>query len=98
MARAEIGVIRGPTNAPRKIRDVAPIYPEAARQAKVSGIVILELQLDVNGSVTVVRILRSIPLLDAAAIEAVRQWQYEPMIVNGKAIPIPLTVTVPFVP
>ena len=44
------------------------------------------------------RVLRSIPLLDAAAIEAVKQWQYEPMIVNGKAIPIPLTVTVPFVP
>jgi len=98
VARAEMGGIRGPTNAPRKIRDVAPIYPEAARQAKVSGIVILELQLDLNGSVTDVRVLRSIPLLDAAAIEAVRQWQYEPMIVNGKAIPIPLTVTVPFVP
>jgi TonB family protein len=92
------GAIRGPSNAPRKIRDVAPIYPEAARQARVSGIVILELQLDVNGTVTDARVLRSIPLLDAAAIEAVKQWQYEPMIVNGKAIPIPLTVTVPFVP
>jgi TonB family protein len=92
------GGIRGPSNAPRKIRDVAPIYPPAARQAKVSGIVILQLQLDVDGSVTDVRVLRSIPLLDAAAIEAVKQWQYEPMIVNGKAIPVPLTVTVPFVP
>jgi TonB family protein len=92
------GAIRGPSNAPRKIRDVAPIYPEAARQAKVSGIVILELQLDVNGTVTDARVLRSIPLLDAAAIEAVKQWQYEPMIQNGKPIPIPLTVTVPFVP
>jgi TonB family protein len=98
VARAEMGVVRRPTNAPRKIRDVAPIYPAAARQARVSGIVILELQLDVNGTVSDVRVLRSIPLLDAAAIEAVKQWQYEPMIVNGKAIPIPLTVTVPFVP
>jgi TonB family protein len=98
VARAEMGVVRGPTNAPRKIRDVAAIYPAAARQARVSGIVILELQLDVNGTVSDVRVLRSIPLLDAAAIEAVKQWQYEPMIVNGKAIPIPLTVTVPFVP
>ena len=64
----------------------------------MSGIVILQLQLDVNGSVTDVRVLRSIPLLDAAAIEAVKQWQYQPMIVNGKAIAVPLTVTVPFVP
>ena len=91
-------VARGTTNAPRKIRHVAPIYPEAARQARVSGVVILELQLDVNGSVTDARVLRSIPLLDAAAIEAVKQWQYEPMIANGRAIPIPLTVSIPFVP
>ena len=68
-----MGGVRGRELA-GKIRDVAPIYPEAARQAKVSGIVILQLQLDVNGSVTDVRVLRSIPLLDAAAIEAVRQW------------------------
>jgi TonB family protein len=90
--------IRGPGNAPRKIRDIAPIYPAAARQARVSGIVILQLQLDVYGSVTDVRVLRSIPLLDAAAIEAVKQWQYEPMMINGKATPTSLTVTVPFVP
>ncbi len=95
---AVAGAIRGPSNAPRKIRDVVPIYPEAARQANVSGIVILELALDVNGSVTDARLLRSIPLLDAAAVEAVRQWQYEPMMMNGKPIPIRLTVTVPFVP
>jgi TonB family protein len=94
--RATVG--RGTTNAPRKIRHVAPIYPEAARHARVSGVVILELQLDVSGSVTDARVLHSIPLLDAAAIEAVKQWQYEPMIVNGKAIAVPLTVTVPFVP
>ena len=82
---AVAGGIRGPSNASR-------------RQAKHSGIVILELALDVNGSVTDARVLRSIPLLDAAAIEAVRQWQYEPMMMNGKPIPIRLTVTVPFVP
>jgi TonB family protein len=91
-------VARGPTNAPKKIRHVAPIYPEAARRARVSGVVILQLQLDANGAVTDARVLRSIPLLDAAAIAAVKQWQYEPMIANGRASPIPLTVTVPFVP
>jgi TonB family protein len=95
---AVAGAIRGPSNAPRKVRDAAPIYPEGARRAKVSGIVILELALDVNGIVTDARVVRSVPLLDAAAIEAVKQWQYEPMVVNGKQIPISLTVSVPFVP
>ena len=63
------GGIRGPSGAPRKIRNVAPNYPEAARQARVSGVVILQLTVSANGIVTDARVLRSIPLLDAAAIE-----------------------------
>jgi TonB family protein len=43
------------------------------------------------------RVLRSIPLLDAAAVEAVRQWVYEPMVVNGRPRPVTFTVTVRFV-
>lgn len=94
------GVLSGGVRqgGPRRIRDVAPIYPEAARQANVSGIVILQLAVDVNGAVADVRVLRSIPLLDAAAVEAAKQWQYEPMVINGKAVPVTMTVTVPFTP
>ena len=90
-----IGGIRGPSGAPRKVRDVAPTYPEAARRANVSGVVILQLTIGTNGAVTDVRVLRSIPLLDAAAIEAAKQWQYEPA---PGTTPVTVTVSVPFIP
>jgi TonB family protein len=89
------GGIRGPSGAPRKLRNVAPNYPEAARQARVSGVVILQLTVSANGIVTDARVLRSIPLLDAAAIEAAKLWQYEP---RPGAPPLTLTAAVPFTP
>ncbi|MBP1770759.1 MAG: transport protein TonB, partial [Candidatus Aminicenantes bacterium] len=64
--------------------------------ARVEGIVIVEATTDVYGRVTGVKVLRSIPLLDQAAIDAVRQWVYEPMILNGRPRPVVFTVTVRF--
>jgi protein TonB len=81
---------------PVKTVDVAPVYPAIARTAHVQGIVILEAVLDAGGQVNDVHVLRSIPLLDQAAIDAVRQWRYTPTLLNGRAIPIVLTVTVSF--
>ena len=83
------------TGPPRKVRDVPAVYPEAARQANVRGIVIMQITVGPDGSVTAARPLRSIPMLDAAAIEAVKQWQYEP---TGRTTPVTLTVTVPVTP
>jgi protein TonB len=82
--------------APVKTVDVAPVYPAIARSAHVQGLVILEAVVDAGGRVDDVRGLRSIPLLDQAAIDAVRQWRYTPTLLNGRAIPIVLTVTVSF--
>ncbi len=90
--------VGGNVAVPQKIVDVAPLYPEVARRADVKGIVILEVTVGVDGSVSNVRPLRSIPLLDQAALEAVRQWRYSPTIVNGQSVPVVLTVTVPFPP
>jgi protein TonB len=81
---------------PKKVYDVPPVLPEIARQAGVRGVVILEVTVAADGSVAKVQVLRSIPLLDAAAVEAVRQWRYEPTHLNGTAVPIILTVPVPF--
>jgi periplasmic protein TonB len=81
---------------PIKTVDAAPLYPAIARSAHVQGVVILEAVLDATGRVDEVRVLRSIPLLDQAAIDAVRQWRYTPTLLNGRAIPIVLTVTVNF--
>ena len=82
--------------APVKTVDAAPQYPTMARSARVQGVVILEAVLDAAGRVDDVHVLRSIPLLDQAAIDAVRQWRYTPTLLNGRAIPIVLTVTVSF--
>ena len=81
---------------PTQLRKVNPVYPEIARSARVQGVVILELTLDTQGFVTDARILRSIPLLDQAAIDAVRQWQYTPTLLNGVPVPIVMTATVQF--
>ncbi len=68
----------GPT-PPHKIVDVQPIYPAIAKAASVSGVVIVDFAIEPTGEVSDLRVLRSIPLLDATALEAVRQWKYAPV-------------------
>jgi protein TonB len=82
--------------APALVRRIAPIYPEIARQARIEGVVIIEAETDLYGRVRNARILRSIPLLDQAALDAVRQWVYEPLVVNGRPRGVLFTVTVTF--
>lgn len=87
----------GDVKPPRLVKRVEPAYPEIAREARVEGVVILEATTDIYGRVAAVRVLRSIPLLDAAAVDAVRQWIYEPLMINGRPRPVTFTVTVSFV-
>jgi len=82
--------------APKLIKSVDPVYPEIARQSRVEGTVILEATTDIYGRVQNVKVLRSIPLLDQAAIDAVRQWIYEPAVIDGKPQSVSFTVTVVF--
>jgi TonB family protein len=81
---------------PKLVKEVLPVYPEIARLAEVQGVVILGVKTDEEGQVKDVMVLRSIPLLDQAAIDAVRQWVYEPLVIDGKAVPVVFTVTVRF--
>jgi protein TonB len=67
-----------------------------AQAARVQGIVIVEATIGEDGHVINARILRSVPLLDQAAVEAVRQWQYTPTLLNGVPVPVIMTVTVNF--
>ena len=67
-----------------------------AQAARVQGVVILEAIIGSSGAVTEVKVLRSVPLLDDAAIAAVQQWQYTPTLLNGVPVPIIMTVTVNF--
>jgi protein TonB len=82
--------------APVKIVDVAPVYPPLAVRARVAGVVTIDAVIGVDGRVTEVRVLRSSPLLDDAALDAVRQWRYTPTLLNGVAVPVILPVRVNF--
>jgi len=82
--------------APQKIRHVAPIYPPIALAARREGVVILEAVIGEEGSVRDVKVLRSVPLLDQAAIDAVRQWRFTPTLLSGEPVPVVMTVTVAF--
>jgi protein TonB len=81
---------------PQKLNDVNPVYPTIAMQAHIQGIVIIEATISESGSVINARVLRSVPLLDQAAIEAVKQWRYTPSMLNGAPVPVIMTVTVNF--
>jgi len=87
----------GEVRPPRLVRRVEPEYPLIAVESRTQGSVILEATTDIYGRVAAVRVLRSIPLLDEAAIDAVRQWVYEPLLINGRPRPVTFTVTVTFV-
>jgi len=87
----------GDVHAPVLLERVEPDYPEAARRARMEGTLILEAVITASGTVQEVRVLRSVnPLLDEAAERAVRQWRYKPATLNGRAVPVYLTVTVRF--
>ena len=82
--------------APRKLVDVRPQYPEIARAARVEGTIIMEAVLDTNGRVTQLHVLRSVPMLDQAALDAVRQWRYAPSLYGGRPVSVLMTITVRF--
>jgi len=81
---------------PAKIRNVDPVYPAIAQTARVQGTVIIEATIGADGRVADARILRSVPLLDQAALDAVRQWRYSPTLLDGQPTAVIMTVTVTF--
>jgi protein TonB len=88
--------VGGQIKEPKKLKNVSPVYPDIAKQARVQGVVILECTISPQGKVTDVKVLRGIPLLDQAAIDAVKQWVYTPTLLNGVPVPVIMTVTVNF--
>ena len=82
--------------APAKLRHVDPEYPELAKRAGVQGQVVIECIIDRDGRVASTRLVRSIPVLDAAAVAAVEQWRYRPTLLRGVPVAVLMTVTVNF--
>jgi protein TonB len=75
---------------------VQPVYPFIAKQNRIQGIVIIESIIGTDGTVEDAKVIRSIPLLDQAALEAVKAWEYTPTLLNGRPTPVIMTVTVHF--
>ncbi len=63
---------------PKVVHRVEPKYPEVAQRARIQGTVVLEIVIDKNGNVQEARVVRSIPVLDPAAISALKEWKYKP--------------------
>jgi TonB family protein len=88
--------VGGPVKPPQNTLDVKPVYPQDAQDARVEGIVILEAKIGPDGKVADAKIVRSVPLLDQAALDAVKQWEFVPTVVEGKAVAVVMTITVNF--
>jgi protein TonB len=88
--------LTGDVRPPERTSFVKPEYPEVARKARAEGKVILEIVVGRTGDVEGVRVLKSSPLFDQAAIEAVRKWKYQPALQGGRPIKVYLTVRVEF--
>jgi protein TonB len=97
-APAPNGPVRvgGNIATPTRIHDVRPVTPETAIQAGIRGVVILEIVVAPDGTVSDAKVLRSVPLLDQAAVDAARQWRFTPTLLNGAPVPVIMTVTVNF--
>jgi protein TonB len=88
--------VGGQVSEPRVLTRVPPVYPEIAARAMIHGVVILEATVDEEGAVQNIKVLRSVKFLDEAAIEALKQWRYEPLTLNGTPQPFVLTVSLVF--
>jgi TonB family protein len=97
-AKARIAPVRvgGQIKPPTKIKDVKPIYPAIAQSAGVTGSVTIEATIGEDGKVSDAKVVRSVALLDQAALDAVRQWEYMPTLLNGVPVPVLTTITVNF--
>jgi len=89
--------IGGAITAPALVKRVEPIYPDFAAQAKLTGLVILEATVGLDGHVEAVTVLRSAHrVLDGLAVNALKQWEYSPLVINGSKSAFTLTVTFNF--
>ncbi len=88
--------IGGRVRPPRALLKAPPDYPALARSARIQGDVVLDATIDTQGNVIDARVVSGHPLLYDAALNAVRQWKYEPTYLNDEPVPIQMNVIVSF--
>jgi protein TonB len=95
-ASVEMLRVGGIIRPPARLVYVPPSYPPIAQTARIEGDVILEAVIDETGAVRDVKVIKSVAMLDRAAIDAVAKWRYSPTRLNGVAVPVIMTITVRF--
>jgi len=88
--------VGGRIKEPKKIVNVPPLYPEAARRERVQGVVILAATISTSGCIRELTVLQGVRMLNAAALSAVVRWRYTPTLLDGVPVPVIMTVTVHF--
>ncbi len=88
--------VGGDVKPAKMISSVPPVYPSLARSQHVSGDVKIDALIDLNGRVTSMKVISGPTLLHQAAMEALRQWKYRPATLDGKPVPMHLTITLQF--
>jgi periplasmic protein TonB len=81
---------------PRALKLTRPVYPQEAFIKKVEGVVTVEFVIELEGDVRSARVIRSVPLLDQAAMETVKQWRFAPAIKKGRKVTARATAPVSF--
>jgi protein TonB len=88
--------VGGAVKPPVRVTAVAPTYPPVAKQARTQGVVILETTIGADGKVKATKVVKSVPMLDDAAQDAVKKWEYQPTLVDGKPTPVIMVIPVNF--
>jgi protein TonB len=96
LGHRDLCVWEAPSRRRKKIKDVRPVYPQVAMATRARGTVVLDVTIGTDGKVQDAKVIHSVPQLDLAALEAVRQWEYEPTRVNGALVALIMTVVVNF--
>jgi TonB family protein len=91
---AQPRAVTGAIKEPRKIKTVNPVYPEAARQRRVEGVVVLDAILRSTGCVRSLEVVDGVRVLNLESIRAVSQWRYTPTLLNGVPVPVIMAITV----
>jgi TonB family protein len=93
---AKSSAVGGKVQQARLLKSVPPTYPELARSLRLAGDVTLDALITADGNVRDIKVVSGAVLLQQAAINAVRQWKYEPAQLDGKPVPMHLSLTVKF--
>jgi protein TonB len=88
--------VGGKVVAANLVRQVKPVYPQVAKDNRIQGVVVLEANIATDGSVSDARVLTGNPTFVQSALEAVRQWVYKPVLLEGQAVEAVSTITINF--